>query len=240
MRRRRSARNGPARVLTSEPFSSSTRSGKSHADRSAARYAAFAVGHARHAARRRRARQGSRHRVAATRRRSHRGRPLPGCAGPSGRAPRPRDRHDGRRRAACARRGRASAPDRAGNRGDRDRRARADRGGRACRSDSDRARDAIDDEPRRHPPARGRNARAADVAVCVRRVVRRVRGRGRADRHAVRREARDVVVGQGAVGRADRGRREARVGLRDGGRPRESRPRDRRGLHRTSNTKSRS
>ncbi|CAJ2783191.1 Uncharacterised protein [Burkholderia pseudomallei] len=128
------------RVSIAGRFRHPSFSGKSHADRSAARHAAFAVRHARHAARRGRVGQGSHHRVAAARRRSDRRRPLSERTRPSGRASRARDRHDGPGRVARARRRGASASRRARNRGDRDRRARRDRGGRRLRGDPDRAR----------------------------------------------------------------------------------------------------
>ncbi len=73
---------------------------------------------------------------------------------------------------------------------DRTRRPRARR--------PDRARRPADDEPRRHPPPRGGAVGAADVAVSLRQFAGgTARGRCSADRPAVRRQAGDVLVGQG-------------------------------------------
>ena len=139
----------------------------------------------------------------------------PHAPGDAGGAPVPRDRHDRSRRAPRGGRARAAAPARARDRGDRDRRARRARGGRAATviPTARAARLTMDREGIRRlaaeelglPTSRYRFADTLDE------LARRV-----ADaRAALRREAGDVLLGQGPVrGPRRRGRCRARLGLR--------------------------
>ena len=121
-------------------------------------------------------------------------------AGDAGRAPQPRDRHARRRGAARADRARAARTSSCprSRRSTRRRWSSSRREARAAARDPDRARRAPDDGSRRHPPPRRREARPADLAVPLRRHARATTATpSRADRHAVRGQAGDVVVGQG-------------------------------------------
>ena len=99
--------------------------------------------------------------------------------------------------------------------------------------DPDRARCAAHDEPRRHPPPRGRDAAPAHIAVQVRRQPGDGAGRDQwRHRLSVLDQAGDVVVRQGAVAGEIQGRRRRRVAIRGVRRPRARLARDRRRLHR--------
>ena len=125
----------------------------------------------------------------------------------------------------------AAAPGDSRDRGDRHRRACGGRGGRhACGSHG--ACDAAHDGPRGDPPPRSRGVGPAHVALSLCGLARGARGGGGGVGHAVRRQARHVVVGQGPVGDRDRcGRRAAWAYAMEGARA-AGHTRDRRGLRR--------
>ena len=147
-------------------------------------------------ARFRRARQGGRARAPALRRRGHRVRSLRGRARDAGRASQPRVRHARPRGAAEDHRAGEAAPDRPGDRGDRDPGAARARGRRLDGHSHGRGR-AAHDGSRGDPPGRGRGARPANGALPVRRYVRRAGAREQAARVAGRDQADHELVGQG-------------------------------------------
>ena len=195
------------------------------------RHAPFEDRHQAVAARLGRARQGGRAGGAALRNRGDRGRPLRQRAGDAGRASQPCHQHARSPGFARADRARGPRPDRPRDRGDRDRRTHRARG-RGLARDPDRPRHPADDGPRRHPPPRRRDARPADLALSLRLHRGRVPRRGRRDRHALRGQAGDVVVGQGPERGEEPRRCATRLGTRPGRRPRRWRHGHRRGLHR--------
>ncbi len=104
---------------------------------------------------------------------------------------------------AAGGRHRASAPGDPRGRGDRHRRARRGRGHRGARG-AHGPRDPADHGPRGHPTARGRGARPAHLAVPFRRQPRGAARGGERPGAAVRGQAGDELVRQGADGGAHR------------------------------------
>ena len=197
-----------------------------------------AARHPRPAARLGRAGQGSGDRAAAPRRGGDRRRPLRRRAGHAGRASLARARHARPGGAARADRAGEAAPRRARDRGHPHARRWWSWSAKGLRRHPDRARGAPDDGPRRHPPAGGRDAGLADLALPLRRHARGVPRRGRRDRPAVRGQAGDVVLGQGPEHAAHRGRHRRGVGLRADRRPRRRRARASSRASSTSTTRS--